>query len=79
MGSFVNPIRETCNDCFRGWRSRYDPLTKEKVSHELADIILRVLGLAGSLNLDMETEIANKMKINIERGAEYRIKKGRLK
>jgi len=72
LALITSEVGEAVNEC-RGEKPT------ELLGSELADIILRVLGLAGSLNIDMETEIANKMKINVERGAEYRIKKGRIK
>ena len=46
----------------------------EKLGAELADIILRTLGFAKGLGLDMEREVAAKMKKNKERGNLGRVK-----
>jgi NTP pyrophosphatase (non-canonical NTP hydrolase) len=46
----------------------------DKVGSELADIILRTLGIAENLGLDIEKEIENKMQLNAQRGNRGRTK-----
>lgn len=41
-----------------------DPLTKEKVSHELADIILYLTRIADQLNINLNEAVLNKLTIN---------------
>ncbi|WP_246562464.1 nucleotide pyrophosphohydrolase [Rickettsiella endosymbiont of Dermanyssus gallinae] len=41
-----------------------DPLVKERVSHELADIVLYVTRIADQLDIDLNTAILNKLAIN---------------
>lgn len=63
----ASEIGEAANEC-RGKKPT------DKLGDELADIILRTLGLAERLKIDMEDKIAHKMRKNEERG-----KIGRLK
>lgn len=46
---------------------KYDPLTKEKVSHELADIILYLTRIADQLNINLNEAVLNKLEINNNR------------
>lgn len=46
----------------------------EKFKHELADIILRTLGIAKRYNIDIEKAIEEKMAINVIKGTQGRIK-----
>ena len=46
----------------------------EEFQTELADIILRVLGLAAKNGIDIDSAVRNKMQINRERGTRGRLK-----
>ncbi|EIQ01100.1 putative pyrophosphatase [Opitutaceae bacterium TAV1] len=50
------------------------PEPTARLGSELADIILRTLGLAERLGIDMETEIKAKMDANAKRGTKGRLK-----
>jgi NTP pyrophosphatase (non-canonical NTP hydrolase) len=63
----ASEIGEAANEC-RG----VEPT--ENFPIELADIILRTLGLAEKLGIDMEAAIATKMAINKARGNRGRLK-----
>jgi NTP pyrophosphatase (non-canonical NTP hydrolase) len=63
----ASEIGEAANEC-RG------KTPTDKLGSELADIILRTLGLAENLGINMEAEIAAKMEKNKERGNRGRIK-----
>jgi NTP pyrophosphatase (non-canonical NTP hydrolase) len=63
----ASEIGEAANEC-RG------AVPTEKLGSELADIVLRTLGLAERLGINMEAEIAAKMAINLERGTRGRLK-----
>jgi NTP pyrophosphatase (non-canonical NTP hydrolase) len=63
----ASEVGEAANEC-RGAQPT------EKIGAELSDIILRTLGLAERLGLDMEAEIAAKMQKNRERGTKGRLK-----
>lgn len=60
-------IGEAANEC-RGEKPT------DKLGSELADIILRVLGLAENQGIDMEKEIAVKMASNRDKGTRGRLK-----
>jgi NTP pyrophosphatase (non-canonical NTP hydrolase) len=45
-----------------------------KLGEELADIVLRVFGLSEELNINIEQEILDKMKLNRQRGNRGRTK-----
>ncbi len=64
----ASEIGEAANEC-RGKKPT------DKLGAELSDIILRTLGLARRLNIDMEKEIGAKIWHNIQNGK----KKGRIK
>ena len=63
----ASEIGEAANEC-RG------KTPTDKLGSELADIILRTLGLAENLGIDMEAEILAKMEKNRERGNRGRLK-----
>jgi len=63
----ASEIGEAANEC-RGEKPT------EKFGSELADIILRTLGLAEKEGIDMEAEISAKMAINEARGTRGRLK-----
>lgn len=63
----ASEVGEAVNEC------RGDKPTG-KFAEELADIILRVVDLAESHDIDLEKVIANKMKINYNRGTRGRLK-----
>ena len=46
---------------------KYVPLKKEKVSEEVADIIVYLLRIAGKLGIDLESAVISKMKKNAEK------------
>lgn len=67
LALIAGEIGEAVNEC-RG----EEPT--DKLGSELADIILRVLGFAKNLEIDMDFEIRNKMTKNRERGNRGRLK-----
>jgi len=67
LALICSEVGEAANEC-RGKKPT------KKLGSELADIILRVLGMSEDFGIDIEKEIIKKMKKNRERG-----KIGRLK
>jgi NTP pyrophosphatase (non-canonical NTP hydrolase) len=65
LALIASEVGEAVNEC-RGEQP------SEKLGEELADIILRVVDLAESLSIDIDTEIQRKMKINEARGTRGR-------
>jgi NTP pyrophosphatase (non-canonical NTP hydrolase) len=63
----TSEVGEAINEC-RGNQPT------ENLKYELADIILRVLGLAENQSIDMEKAIEEKISKNIERGNRGRVK-----
>jgi NTP pyrophosphatase (non-canonical NTP hydrolase) len=66
-GLICSEVGEAVNEC-RG------ELPTEEFGIELADIILRTLGVARKNNIDIVAKIAEKMAINDERGTRGRLK-----
>lgn len=66
LALIASEIGEAVNEC-RGEKPT------ERLGEELADIVLRTLGLASRFDIDMAAEIAAKMKKNRERGSRGRI------
>lgn len=62
----ASEVGEAVNEC-RG------PKPSEHLGEELADIILRTLDLAKTLDIDIENEISKKMAINEQRGTKGRV------
>lgn len=63
----ASEIGEAANEC-RGEKPT------DKLGSELADIILRVAGMAQENGIDIEAEVAAKMEINRGRGTRGRLK-----
>ncbi len=53
---------------------RKDPVVKEKVSHELADIILYIIGIADQLNINLNEAVLQKITINTNKFPENIVK-----
>ena len=51
-----------------------DLVIKEKVSHELADIILYIIRMADQLNINLSESVQNKMEINNTEYTENQVK-----
>lgn len=67
LALIASEVGEAVNEC-RGEKPT------DKLPHELADIILRTIGMAGLLGIDIEKAIAEKIAINFKRGNRGRIK-----
>jgi len=67
LALICSEIGEAANEC-RGEKPT------SALGSELADIVLRTMGLAVKEGIDLEAEIAAKMKINFARGTRGRIK-----
>lgn len=63
----ASEVGEAVNEC-RG------ETPTDHLPSELADIVLRVAGLAGKLDIDLEQAIVDKMALNIQRGTRGRLK-----
>lgn len=57
-------------EAYEAWRK------KDNIGEELADVAIYLLGLAEILNIDLATEIENKIRINQDR--EYKVVDGVL-
>ena len=65
-GSIAAPLFEADNDEFYA-RADKAQETSQRFAAELADAVIRILDLAGSLHLDIETAIVEKMERNERR------------
>jgi NTP pyrophosphatase (non-canonical NTP hydrolase) len=57
-------IHSEVSEALEGFRAG----DRENVAEELADVLIRVLDLAGGLGIDMDTEVRAKLKKNRQRG-----------
>ena len=60
-----------------GHELRNREVNAEAISHELADIILRVVDLASELNIDIQQAVIDKLYYNHTHIEEYKAKKNR--
>lgn len=67
LALICSEVGEACNEC-RGEKPT------DHLPEELADIILRTLGMAQKLNIDIAKAVADKMAVNELRGTRGRLK-----
>jgi NTP pyrophosphatase (non-canonical NTP hydrolase) len=67
LALIASEIGEAVNEC-RGTK------VSDQLGAELADIVLRTVGMASELNIDLSYEIEEKIKKNLARGNKGRIK-----
>ena len=67
LALLASEVGEAVNEC-RGTEPT------DKLPEELADVILRTLGLCGFLGIDIEAAVAKKMTLNEHRGTRGRAK-----
>ncbi len=66
LALIASEVGEAVNEC-RGIAPT------EELGSELADIVLRVFGMAKQNGIDIEAEITKKMKVNAKRGSRGRV------
>jgi len=64
-------VSEAVQEVKRFWTEDPAPATRAKVAEELADVLIRIGDLAGSLSIDLEAAIIDKMEKNEKRPYAY--------